>query len=203
MLLSAFLEGRRRSTHSINTRPRSSNTAGAPGPVFPESSRSGRRTNCRRWSRPRGVCRPYPARVRRLRGFVCAVLCVRRRALRRSRSICDHARQRQVLSSNRCVVSGRARGCGMADAGVMRRRAAVVSAGAGAMERPRWHLCHGCRTACCGCRSVCRVAVVRTRLQRCAPAKIGYERCRRSLRRNLIDFSLQTRACRLQRASGM
>ena len=144
-----------------------------------------------------------PARVRRLWGL-CVRFCVcLLRALRRSRSICDHARQRQVLSSNRCVVSGRARGCGMADAGVMRRRAAVVSAGAGAMERPRWHLCHGCRTACCGCRSVCRVAVVRTRLQRCAPAKIGYERCRRSLRRNLIDFSLQTRACRLQRASGM
>ena len=109
MLLSAFLEGRRRSTHSINTRPRSSNTAGAPGPVLPESSRSGRRTNCLRWNPRRAVCRPYPARVRRLWGFGV-------KALPR---VCEPSvvldlyvitrEQRQVLSSNRCVVSGRAR----------------------------------------------------------------------------------------------
>ena len=77
MLLCAFLEGRRRSTPPRHKRPRSSNTAGGPWLVFPESSRSGRRRGSRRWSPLRVVCPPYPARVRRLCGFVCAVLlCV-------------------------------------------------------------------------------------------------------------------------------
>ena len=73
MLLCASREGRRRSILPTHKTPRSSNTARGPWPVFPESSRSGRRTDCRRWSRPLGVCRPCPARVRRLRGFACAI----------------------------------------------------------------------------------------------------------------------------------
>ena len=36
-------------------------------------------------------------------------------------------RERQVLSSNRCVVSGRARGCGEADAGVVRAAVECVN----------------------------------------------------------------------------
>ena len=177
MLSSAFLEGRRRSTHSINTRPRSSNTAGAPGPVLPESSRSGRRTNCLRWNPRRAVCRPYPARVRRLWGFGV-------KALPR---VCEPSvvldlyvitrEQRQVLSSNRCVVSGRA-------------RRVETGRGSGAASSCGGECAHGCngvtalvsrlpqrRRAVVAGR--CRVAVVRTQSQRCAPAKIGYERCKR------------------------
>ena len=121
MLLSAFLEGRRRSTHSINTRPRSSNTAGAPWLVFPESSRSGRRTSFLRWSRPLDVCRPYPARVRRLWGFGGGALVCLLRALRRSRSICDHARRgvRYYLAISVCRQRARAT-VSRRDAGVVR-----------------------------------------------------------------------------------
>ena len=144
MLLCAFPEGRRRSTPLINTRPRSSNTATGPGPVFLKSSHSGRRTGFLRWSRPLGVCLPS-VWVSRLRGFCVKALprvCEPSVVL----DLCVITRERQVLSSNRCVVSGLSRGCGKADAGVMRRRAAVVSASAGAMERPDRHWCHGCRS---------------------------------------------------------
>ena len=144
MLLCASREGRRRSIRPTHKKPRSSNTARGPWPVFPESSRSGRRTNCLRWSRPLGVCLPS-VWVSRLRGFCVKALprvCEPSVVL----DLCVITRERQVLSSNRCVVSGRARDCGKADAGVMRRRAAVASASAGAMERPRRHWCHGCRS---------------------------------------------------------
>ena len=119
--MSAFLEGRRRSTHSINTRPRSSNTAGAPWLVFPESSRSGRRTSFLRWSRPLDVCRPYPARVRRLWGFGGGALVCLLRALRRSRSNCDHARRgvRYYLAISVCRQRARAT-VSRRDAGVVR-----------------------------------------------------------------------------------
>ena len=80
-------------------------------------------------------------------GFCVCDLCARRRALRRSRSVCDHARQRQVLSSNRwVVVSGLSREVSRLDAGVVRRRAAVVSAPTAATEWLRRHWCRGCRS---------------------------------------------------------
>ena len=102
---------------------------------------------------------------------------------------CDHARQRQVLSSNRwVVVSGLSREVSRLDAGVVRRRAAVVSAPTAATERPRGTgVTAAAATACCGCRSV-RSQFVRTRSQRCAPANYGYERCRRKPMRRLDRF---------------
>ena len=126
MLLCAFPEGRRRSTPPTHKRPRSSNTARDLWLVFQGSSRSGRRTNCRRWSRPRDVCPPYPARVRRLRGFVCAI-CVCDGEPSVVLDLCVITRERQVLSSNRCVVSGRARKCrdGTREGAASRVRAAV------------------------------------------------------------------------------
>jgi len=72
-------------------------------------------------------------------GVSCARLCVCDGEPSVVLDLCVITRERQVLSSNRCVVSGRARDCGKADAGVVRRRAAVVSAPTAAMERPRRH----------------------------------------------------------------
>ena len=206
MLLSAFLEGRRRSTHSINTRPRSSNTAGAPWLVFPESSRSGRRTSFLRWSRPLDVCRPYPARVRRLWGFGGGALVCLLRALRRSRSICDHARRgvRYYLAISVCRQRARAT-VSRRDAGVVRRRAAVVSAPTAATEWPRRHW-YGCRSGGVlwlqvgGQRRSCTHASP----QRCAPAKVGYERCRRTPKEtpDRVSLHFRTRPASRQLASG-
>ena len=102
---------------------------------------------------------------------------------------CDHARQRQVLSSNRwVVVSGLSREVSRLDAGVVRRRAAVVSAPTAATERPRRHWCRGCRSdgvlwLQVGALAVCTHAVAAMRA-----ANIGYERCRRKPMRRLDRF---------------
>ena len=134
-----------------------------------------------------------PARVRRLWGL-CVRFCVcLLRALRRSRSICDHARQRQVLSSNSWVSSAGARDVSRRDAGVVQCRSAVVRHPHGCNGMAGTGVTAAAATACCGCRSV-RSQFVRTRSQRCAPAKIGYERCRRVVRRSPIALSPRHRA---------
>ena len=78
-------------------------------------------------------------------GVSCARLCVCDGEPSVVLDLCVITRERQVLSSNRCVVSGRARDCGKADAGVVRRRAAVVSAPTAATES-RGGTGHGCRS---------------------------------------------------------
>ena len=119
---------------------------------------------------------------------------------------CDHARRaRQVLSSNRwVVVSGLSREVSRLDAGVVRRRAAVVSAPTAAMEWLWWHWCHGCRSGGVlwlqvgGQRRSCTHASP----QRCAPAKVGYERCRRTPKETPDRVSLHFRSASRQLASG-
>ena len=197
MLLCASREGRRRSILPTHKTPRSSNTARGPWPVFPESSRSGRRTDCRRWSRPLGVCRPCPARVRRLRGFACAI-CECDRGPSVVLDLCVITRGERVryyLAIGVSSAGSRAK-VSRLDAGVVRRRAAVVSAPTAATERPRRHWCRGCRSdgvlwLQVGALAVCTHAVAAMRA-----ANIGYERCRRKPMRRLDRLSPRySRSC--------